>query len=130
MTDELVADLGDELRDVVEHPRRLERVDADPERGVAEVDVAADRDEALARGLLALDRHGVLEVAEEDVDLLGDVGRLGDHLLVGEVEEMDHPRRRHGDLAERIGGAHRERLQKGTGVTQGDGLQRRSRSLR
>ncbi len=74
---ELVADLGDDLRDVVEHPRRLERVDAHPQGGVAEVDVAADGDEALAGGLLALDRHGVLEVAEQDVDLPRDVGRLG-----------------------------------------------------
>ncbi len=41
---ELVADLGDELRDVVEHPRRLERVDARPQLRVAEVHLAADAD--------------------------------------------------------------------------------------
>ena len=88
---ELVADLGDDLGDVVEHPRRLERVDASPQLGLAQVDVATDPEQALTRGLLAVDRHGVLEVAEQDVDGRGDVRHLGDHLLVREVEEVDHP---------------------------------------
>ena len=39
---ELVADLADELRQVVEHPRRLERVHARPQRRLAEVHLAAD----------------------------------------------------------------------------------------
>src|ERR1700709_6459 len=39
--------------------------------------------------LLAVDRHRVLQVAEQDVRLLRDRGRLGDHLRVREVEEMD-----------------------------------------
>ena len=99
------------LRQVVEHPRGLERVDARPQLRVAEVDLAADLDQALARGLLAVDRHGVLEVAEQDVDLGRDVGRLGDHLLVGEVEEVDHPRRQERDLAERLGRVDGERLE-------------------
>ena len=53
--------------EVVEHPRRVERVHARPQRGAAEVDLAADPHEPLARGLLAVDRDGVLEVAEQDV---------------------------------------------------------------
>ena len=123
---ELVADLGDDAREVVEHPRRLERVDPRPQLRVAEVHLAADGDESLARGLLALDRHGVLEVAEQDVDLLGDVGRLGDHLLVGEVEEVDHPRRRHGILERRVGRADGQRLEEGSGVLHRTALRRSS----
>ena len=70
-----------------------------------------------ARGLLAIHRHGVLEVAEQDVGLPRDVGRLGGHLLVREVEEMDHPRGLEGDLAERLGGVDRERLEEVTWVS-------------
>ena len=66
---ELVADLGDEREEVVEHPRALERVDPGPQRGVAEVGLLRDLDEAVARGLLAVDRDRVLEVAEQDVGL-------------------------------------------------------------
>ena len=43
---------------------------------------------------------------------------LGDHLLVGEVEEVDHPRRLDGDLAQRLGGADRLRLEEVSGVSQ------------
>ena len=43
--------------------------------GLAEVDLAADLDQALARGLLAVDRDGVLEVAQQDVDRRRDVGQ-------------------------------------------------------
>ena len=64
---EPVADLADERDQVVEHPRRVERVHARPQRGAAEVDLAADRHEAGARGLLAVGRDRVLEVAEQDV---------------------------------------------------------------
>src|SRR5437868_6605165 len=51
---ELVPDLGDERRQVVQHPWGLERVHARPERGLAEVDLLAHLHEALARGLLAV----------------------------------------------------------------------------
>ena len=112
---EPVADLAHERREVVEHPRRLERVHARPQLGVAELDVAPDGHQAGARGLLAVDRHGVLEVAEQDVHLRGDVGDLGDHLLVGEVEEVDHPRGPEGNLARGLRGADRERLKKSLG---------------
>ena len=79
--------------------------------------VARDVDQALARRLLAIDRHGVLEVAEQDVGLARDVGRLGGHLLVREVEEMDHPRGLEGDLAERLRRVDRERLEEVTWVS-------------
>ena len=100
---EPVADLAHDPGQVVQHPWRLERVDAGPQRGLAQIHLPADPDQPLARGLLAVDRHRVLEVAEQDVGLGRDVGGLGHHLLVGEVEEVDHPRRLEGDLGQRIG---------------------------
>ena len=114
---ELVADLGDERGDVVEHPRALERVDPRPQRGVAEVDLLGDLDQPLARGDLVVDRDRVLEVAEQDVGLLGHVGHLGRHLLVRGVEEVDHPRRLERDLEHRLGRADRERVSEVAGVS-------------
>jgi hypothetical protein len=114
---EPVADLGDELREVVEHPGALEAVHARPERGVAQVGVAGHLDQAAAGRLLAVHRHGVLEVAEQDVGLARDVGRLRGHLLVREVEEVDHPRGLERDLPERLGRAHGQRLEEVTGVS-------------
>ena len=115
---ELVADLGDERRQVVEHPGRLERVDARPQLRVAEVDLPADPDQALARGLLAVDRDGVLEVAEQDVGLRRDVGQLGHHLLVAR-------RRRSGSSATGVTGISRS----GSGAPTASGLTK-SRGLR
>ena len=77
----------------------LERVDAGPERGVAEVGLLGDLDQALAGQHRLIDWHGVLEVAEQDVGLLGHVWDLRRHLLVRGVEEMDHPGGLEGDLA-------------------------------
>ena len=67
---------------------------------------------------LLFERHGVLEVAEQDVDLRRDVGHLRDHFLVGEVQEVDHPGRLEGDLARRLGGVDGEGLEEVAGVAQ------------
>ena len=66
---ELVADRADDLDDVVEHPGRIERVDARPQAGRAEVVRLRHGDEARARRLLGVGRDGVFEIAEHDVDL-------------------------------------------------------------
>ena len=67
---ELVADLGDGGGEVVERPRRVERVDPGPELGVAEVDRSWPTSTRPGPGrLLVVGRDAVLEVAEEDVDL-------------------------------------------------------------
>ena len=76
----------------------------------------AHADEAGARRLLVLDGDRVLEVAEQDVGLLGQVGQLGDDLLVARVEEVDHPRRGHGNLEQRVGRADGEGLGEVTGI--------------
>ena len=81
----------------------------------------ADLDQARAGGLLAVDRHGVLEVAEQDVDRGRDVGHLRDHLLVGEVEEVDHPRGLERDLADGSGASIASGLEEVAGVAHGAG---------
>ena len=78
---ELVADRGDDLGHVVERPGRIERIDARPQAGRAEIDRLAHGDEALARGLLGVDGDGVLEIAEHHVDLPGEFRHLGAHLF-------------------------------------------------
>ncbi len=48
----------------------------------------------------------------------GDLRHLGDHLLVGEVEEVDHPGGLEWDLAHRLGGVDGEGLEEVAGVSQ------------
>ena len=100
---ELVADLRDGGRDVVEHPRRVERVDPRPELGVRMVPRLADLDEAGTGVVLLRSRNGVLEVGEQHVDRRGDVRHLGDHLRVVRRQEVDHAGRAERDLADRLG---------------------------
>jgi hypothetical protein len=115
---ELVADLGDELREIVEHERRGELVDARPQRRVAEIHLAAHLDQARTGGLLLFKRDGILEVAEQDVHLRGEDRRLLDHFRVREVHEVDHPGRLEGDLARRLGSVDGEGLEEVSGVAQ------------
>jgi hypothetical protein len=114
---ELLADLGDQGGEVIEHPGALQRVDPGPERGLAKIGLLCRLDQALAGGLLAVDRNRVLEVAEQDVGFFCDGGGLFDHLLVGEVEEVDHSRGLDGDLAQWLGGTDRLRLEEVSGVS-------------
>ena len=114
-----LADLGDQRGQVIEHPGALQRVDPGPQRRLAEVRLLRGLDQPSPRCLLAIDGDRVLEVAEQDVGLLGDLGRLGDHLLVGEVEEVDHPRGLDRDLAQRLRCADRQRVKEVSGVSQG-----------
>jgi hypothetical protein len=116
---DLVAHLGDDARDVVEHPGALQRVHAGPDGRVAEVVLADGLDEPLTCGLLLVHRDGVLEVSEEDVRLRRDVRRLCGHLLVREVEEVDHPRGLQRDLGRRVRGSDRERLGELAGIPHG-----------
>jgi hypothetical protein len=116
---EHLADLGDELGEVVEHPGALQCVDAAPELRIAEVNLLADLDQALAGRDLLVDRDRVLEVPEQDVRLLRHVRDLGAHLLVGCVEEVDHPRRLEWDLAGWLGRVDCKRLEEIPGVSHG-----------
>ena len=114
---ELVADLGHELGQVIEHPGALERVDAGPQLCVAEVRLLGDLDQSLAGRDLLLDRNGVLEVAEQDVGLLRHIGDLRRHLLVRGVEEVDHPGGAEGDLAQGLGRVEGQRFEEVAGVS-------------
>ena len=109
---ELVADRRDDLGDVVERPGRIERIDARPQSGRPEIDRLAHGDEARARRLLGLDGDGVLEVAEHHVDLAGELGHLGAHLLVVRRHEMDHALEPHRQVAHRRRRADGQRLEK------------------
>ena len=88
---ELVADGGDDLVDVVEHPRRIQGIDPRPQARRAEIIGERHGDEAGARRGLGLDRHGVFEIAEHDIDLAREVADLGAHLFVVGRDEINHP---------------------------------------
>src|SRR5205823_5555829 len=108
---ELVADLGDEMHEVVQDPWTVEAVDTRPEGGVAEVRLLCDPDEAIARCHFPVGRDRVLEVAEQNVARPRHVRHLRGHLLVARVEEVDHPRGLDGDLSEWSRRADRQRLE-------------------
>ena len=107
---ELVADRGDDLGDVVEHPGRVERVDPRPQAGGAEVGGLGHGDEARARRLLGVGRDRVLEIAEHHVDLPDQLRHLGGDLLDVRRHEMDHALEPDRQLAQRRGRADRKRL--------------------
>ena len=88
--------------------RAVEAVDARPQAGRAEIGVARHRDEALARRFLLVGGDGVLEVAQHDVDLSGDVLDLGADFLVVRRHEMDHALEPHRQRAIGLGGADGE----------------------
>ena len=108
-----------DLGQVVQHPWRLERVHARPQRRLAHIHLAPHLDQPGAGRLLAVHRHGVLEVAEQNVHRWRDIRHLCNHFLVREVEEVDHSGRLEGDLTRRLGRADREGLVEGSGVAQG-----------
>ena len=105
---ELVARGGDDLAYVVQHPRAVEAVDARPQAGRAEVVLARHGNETRARGFLLVGGNGVLEVAQDDVDLTGDVLDLGADLLVVRRHEMNHALQLHGERAVGLGSADGE----------------------
>jgi len=87
---ELVAGGCHDFGHVVQHPWRVQAIDARPHTGCAEVVVAQHLDEALARVLLLIERHGIFKVAEDDIDLPGEVFDLGADLVVVRGHEVDH----------------------------------------
>ena len=98
----LVAGVCDDLGDVVEHPRRVQAVDARPQSCGAEIKVARHGDEAFARGFLFANRDRVLEIAEHDIDLRNRVLQLGADLLVVGRDEVDHALNTNGQCAVRL----------------------------
>ena len=107
---ELVADMLDDLAEVVEYPRAVQRIDAHPHAGIGEIVVCQHFDEAGTRRLLGVDRNGVLEVAAHYIALAGSLGRLGADLFDVWRKEVDHALRSHGQFTQGLWGTNGERL--------------------
>ena len=109
---ERVADLGDGRHEVVESPRRVERVDPRPQLGVAEgptpwpISISPARAASFSAAGTASSR---LASSTSTVGAMS--GTLASHLRVGRRQEVDHPRRPERDLAQRLGGADRQRAE-------------------
>ena len=79
--------------------------------GRAEVGRLRHRDQAVSGRLLRFDRNRVLEIAEHDVDLADELGRLRAHLFVVRRHEMDHALEPRGKLEERARRPDRQRIE-------------------
>jgi hypothetical protein len=77
---------------------------------------AADLDEASAGRLFLGHRHGIFEVAEQDVDGGDDVGKLGNHLCVGRREEVDHSARTERNFVDGVGSSDGQRFEEISGT--------------
>src|SRR5215208_4855927 len=66
---ELIADLADDLDEIVQHPRAVEGVDAGPEPGRPEIVVAGEGYEAAAGFELPFGGDRVLQVPKDHVHL-------------------------------------------------------------
>ncbi len=109
---ELVADLAHDPRHVVEKPRRIQRVDANPEPRRAKIARTGHRDETFTRVRLRLDRNRILEIAQHDVDLGRQFSGLGANSFVVRRHEMDHALQPRRQFDERTRRADRQRLEK------------------
>jgi hypothetical protein len=100
---ELRADFSDQTQDVVEKPGTIQAVDPGPKLSLAELHFPSDLYEAFARVQFAIRLDAIFEVAEQNIDLVGQIRHLGHHLRIARVEEMDHPRRPERDFTQRLG---------------------------
>ncbi len=116
---ELVADGADDCRHVIQRPGRIERVDAGPQAGRAEIGGLGHGDEAVAGGLLGVDRDGVFQIAQHHVDLGDQLGDLGADFLHVRRHEMDHALEPHRQVAHGGGRADGERLEELAGKLHG-----------
>ena len=107
---ELVADLADDGRQVVEEPGAVEAVHPRPELGRPKsvsraIFTSPSRAATLFSTSIASSRF-----ASRMSHLLGDLRHLRRHARIARVEEVDHPRGAEGNLAQRLGRADAERL--------------------
>src|SRR5579863_3835820 len=82
--------IADDFANVVEHPWRIERIDAGPQSGFAELATLRHGDKAISCGRLAVGGDRVLQIAEHDVDLGHQFRHFGAHFLDMWGHEMNH----------------------------------------
>ena len=107
---ELVAGVANDLVQVVQEPRAVEAVHANPQRRVTEVDAVGCLDESSSRRFLRLHGNCILEVAAQHVHLLHGLRKLGADLLQMRREEVDHTFGAYRYLTQRLRCADGERL--------------------
>src|SRR5215470_2511093 len=112
---ELVADGGNDLDDIIERPGRIERIDPGPKSGYAVVVRLTHLDEAAPRRLFGVDRNGVLQIAEHDVDLADKVWNFLAQLFEVRRHEMDHALKPYRQIVQRNGRPDGKRLEELTG---------------
>ena len=105
----LAAGRRDDLGDVVERPGRIEGVDARPQPGRTEIGRPRHCDETVACRLFGIDRNGVFEIAQHDVDLANEFRHFRAHFLDVRRYEMDHALKPHRQFAQRRWSADGER---------------------
>jgi hypothetical protein len=115
----LVTDLGNELGQIVEHPRRVETVYTGPQLRTAEIGLFCDLNQSAPGGDLIFDGNRIFKVAQQHIDLLGDVGDFGGHFRVAGIEKMQHPRRFERNLSKRHRRTDGQRLEELFGATHG-----------
>jgi hypothetical protein len=119
---ELLAHFADNLYDLVKRPRRRKRVYADPQLGRLEFDRPRHIDKALPCVELRLDRHAVLEIAEEHIHLAHKFLRTRAQFLHMRWNEMNHPFEPHRRFAKRLRRANGKRLIEVPGKRHGCGF--------
>ena len=88
---ELITHRADDLADVIERPRRIERIDPRPQSGGAEIASLRHGDKSRARRLLGVGGNGVFQIAQDNVDLRDQLRHFGSDFFDVRRHEMDHP---------------------------------------
>ena len=102
---QLVAAGGDNLGQVVERPGAVERIYPGPKARRAEIVCICEIDEPGAGGFLCVGGDGVLQVAEDHVDLGNEFRHLGANFLDMRRDEVNHALQPHRNFTIRIGRA-------------------------
>jgi hypothetical protein len=111
---ESIAEPHDQIRHILQMPRRVQRIDAAPIADILAQQHFAHLHRARARRILGVGGDGVFQIGQQHIDLARHVRRLGAHLLQMRRYEMDHPLQRDGQLPQR---RRRARGQGGEEVT-------------
>ncbi len=109
---EFAANSAHDLDDIVQHPGAVQRVDARPQSRAPELVRARQFDETLPRRFLFGGRDRILQVPQNHIDLLDELGDFGADFFHVRRHEVDHAFQPHRLLNERSRSTGRERLEK------------------